>query len=1020
MRRGARLAAAAAALALAAGGSAAAPGEGEPEPPPRVASIELRLPPGDDRAAAAELVAIERGAPLGARALRRTVQLLFQTGRYRNVLVRAAPVAAPSGERGAWVAVTVEALPVRRLEALQLRVEGPSVLDEERLRAVAGLRAGEPYDDPDGAAAVGRVQAEYARRGYRDAQVEVAASGEAEVTVQVRVRPGAPTRVGSMRLVGDPGAAGAAAAADLRTRPGAVLDEEVLGEDLRRLRQALWAAGHRRARVGTPTVLAAAGGAATVEIPVEAGPRMRFVFRGNEAVPAAELSPQLGFEEGQPVDAPAVEAAADRLRAWYRARGWAAVRVEPEERRRGAELDVVFHLDEGRRYRMGEVRFEGLLSHDAADARGRLVAFLEDEAGPAPDTAGADRARLLAASLLPAPTRGSPPAPLPAGEWWDGAPWDRAAERLADAWRGEGWLEATYLGGNATLDASRGVVEVLLRFREGPLVRVESIAFEGNAALSLPALARESRLAPGDPLSFEKIEATRVAILRLYLARGYLFAHVEHAADREHPAAVRYVVDEGPKVRIGRIVVTGNRRTREDVVQRALSVREGEAYDPDAVAKSQAALLRLGVFRSVGLRLREPEVPQDVKDLAVELSERPANSLAGGAGFSIANGPRATLEFDHPNLMGRALDFVARGKVNYPLEIFRPDLVGIPPAQRFEWRGELGLRQPRLEYLAWPVAAQANAVAEKVNRRAYDMNRVAAILTFDLGITSRAAFTLQYEAEVDQINKSSLSGVITQADLERLRFDEGVTTLHSIRPTIALDYRDNSANPRRGWFTTGTADLSHSVGVHGQRLAFGLVPGSDFHVNMLKLRGTVSGYLPIGPSSTLAVSLQGGRVFPLDPNSRTIVPKRFFLGGATTMRGYAEEEMLEEDVRPAIANEARHCATNLSRLGCTARGQDVVDGKIPISEGGEAFALVKTELRVPLRGSLEAGFFVDVGNLWLDPARLSLAALRTNIGLGLRFVTPVGPAALDLGFNVNPDKALNERIFTPQFTIGLF
>ena len=72
-----------------------------------------------------------------------------------------------------------------------------------------------------------------------------------------------------------------------------------------------------------------------------------------------------------------------------------------------------------------------------------------------------------------------------------------------------------------------------------------------------------------------------------------------------------------------------------------------------------------------------------------------------------------------------------------------------------------------------------------------------------MGLTSRASFSLQYELEVDQIDKSeSAAGFLTQADVERLRFDEGVTTLHALRPSFSLDYRDNSAHPRRGWFTT--------------------------------------------------------------------------------------------------------------------------------------------------------------------------------------------------------------------------
>ena len=188
----------------------------------------------------------------------------------------------------------------------------------------------------------------------------------------------------------------------------------------------------------------------------------------------------------------------------------------------------------------------------------------------------------------------------------------------------------------------------------------------------------------------------------------------------------------------------------------------------------------------------------------------------------------------------------------------------------------------------------------------------------------------------------------------------------------------------------------------------------------MKLQAAVSGYLPVGRSTVLALSARGGRVVPLDGRSRTIIPKRFFMGGAGTIRGFAEEEMVPEDLRAGLAEEARHCATSLSQAGCTARGADLAAGRTAASDGGEAYLLLKGELRQSLGGSLELGLFVDLGNLWLDPKRYRLVDLRPSAGLGLRFITPVGPAALDLGFNLSPDGRLNERTLAPHFTIGLF
>jgi outer membrane protein assembly factor BamA len=445
------------------------------------------------------------------------------------------------------------------------------------------------------------------------------------------------------------------------------------------------------------------------------------------------------------------------------------------------------------------------------------------------------------------------------------------------------------------------------------------------------------------------------------------------------------------------------------------------------VARSQAALLRLGVFRSVNLKLQEPELVHEVKDLEVELAERPYATLTQSLGFSIANGPRAMLEYTRPNLLGRAVELTTRGKVNYLVDLgdLGPDLTGKKRADRLEGRADAGLRSSRLPLIPLPSSAHADLIGEILHRRAYDLRRVSGVLGLDVGLTERVGASLQYELEVDDIRRTNVVGVLTQADLERLRFDEGVTTLHALRPSFTLDFRDNAAHPHRGWYATGAAELERSLGANvpgarDRRALLGILPASEVHTNLVKLSAALSGYLPVGGATVLALSLRGGRVLPLDGRSRTIIPRRFFLGGASTMRGYGEEEMIQQDVRGALASEARLCATSFTGVGCTERGRRIAAGERPVSEGGEAYLLAKAELRVALTRAIEAGLFVDLGNLWLDPREFRLLDLRTNAGVGARFVTPVGPAALDLGFNVEPDDRINERLVALHFTIGLF
>ena len=884
-----------------------------------------------------------------------------------------------------------------------------------RVRRAAGLAAGDELWPGRLDEVAARVRALHARHGWRAAEVSVTAGGAGAGQVIIRISEGPPTRVAAVELAGSTGLAPDVLRDRLATAPGAVLDLDALEADAREVRSRLRRASWLRARVGAPEVTYQ-GELARVKIPVEAGARVAVRFAGVASFAIADLRAALGLEAEQALDTTALAAAAGRVRAFYLARGYAAARVTAREGPTEHGSALVFTVDEGRRYRLAAVRFPGAIRKSEGWLRVRLGEALEAVAPQSSTGPAGDAEQLARAAGSPAAVR-SPP-PLEPRRVWNPPLWDEAALRLVELYRAEGCLDAAYGGARAVLDAARATVEVEVRLHEGVQTLVRAVEFEGNAAVPTGELAAEARLGPGDPLAFGNVEATRTALLALYARRGYLYATVaqrEELAPDRTSAIVHFAVDEGPRVRVGAVVVSGARRTREAVVRESLVLKTGDVYDPESAGRSQAALLRLGVFRSVALRLAEPELPGPVKDVTVELSERPWRTLSPGIGFSLANGPRAFIELVQPNLLGRALELSARAKVNYPLVTFRRDLEGTSPADRFEGRLDVGLHDPRVHVLGLPAGGRVDGILERLHRPSYDVTRASTILGVDLPASSRVTLSLQYELEIDHVLlKNGAGAVLTRADLERLRFPEGVTTLHSIRPVLAIDYRDDSVHPRKGWLATGVADYSHSLGG-----LLGVVPGSDVFTHMLRLSGAVSGYLPLGPS-VLAVSLRGGRVLPLDPASQTIGPKRFFLGGASTMRGYGEDELIPQDVRGAYLEQVRACAGSVSGLACSPAARQFAAGQFLTSEGGESFVNGKIELRVPLSENVEAGLFTDLGNLWLDPRVGSITDVRWNFGAGLRFLTPIGPAVLDLGVNPTPDARLGEGYLAPHFSIGLF
>jgi len=242
--------------------------------------------------------------------------------------------------------------------------------------------------------------------------------------------------------------------------------------------------------------------------------------------------------------------------------------------------------------------------------------------------------------------------------------------------------------------------------------------------------------------------------------------------------------------------------------------------------------------------------------------------------------------------------------------------------------------------------------------------------------------------------------------------------MQTIGTSLAFDFRDEPVNPHSGVLIAATGEVTKSISaettdVNGNNP----VPASIF---TFKTAFGVTGYAPIAPRAVLALSLRGGKIFALEPDSLIITPKRFFLGGATTLRGFRDDAVIPQDVRGEYAQERAYCDALIWTGGCTNRALALRNGGTLPSEGGTLFELAKLELRIALVGDFELATFLEAGNLWYSARTWKPFDLRPVAGAGVRYVTPVGPLALDVGFNLDPDDRLNEPIFAIQFSVGVF
>jgi len=989
------------------------------EPKPTVTAVELHLPSGADPSGFPELIAVEVGQKLSLRAVRRSIERLFATGRLSDVVVRTRP------EQGG-VAVLFELTPKRRI--VSYRVQGNQVLSDSKILGAAKLSTAIDFSPERVQEAVDAISGAYRRRGYEHTQITPEIHDLPRgLELGFSIREGEPTRISAITVAGSPGFPLNRILDSLNLEIGNVLDLEQVGTNLEKLRALYRQERFYRARIGEPVIFSGPLGA-NVSLPIFSGPRYEIRFRGNRSFRDQVMRAILDYDGTETLDRALIDRLARRIATFYRYRGFHDVKVQAREVQQPRLLKAAlwFEIEEGLPVTVRQVEFRGSQALSAQELQ-QIVADIVRAKAPVPtgEVHPIDDPLELE-GRTPSSARAAEPDPDPRTVFVEDA-YQEAADTLTQVYRERGFLDALVSLDSFQTNLS-GLAKVEFEVHEGVQSYVREIAFSGFPPGFQPKV---QAIKAGDPLRRSLVDQSRAALLREMSHQGYLFARVDAAtqlsADRR-TARLTFQAIPGPQVHVGRVIIQGLNRTHPEVVRANLQVRSGALLDPVDLYETQRNLLVLGIFRQVGVQLIAPEAAEAVKDVVVDLNEMPRldGNILGG--YSLAEGPQIGGDVLYPNLAGVGINVSARAKLNYvgwSTLAFGPS--GDPHLRGLDalgGRANVSVQNPRI-YSLLPVklGAKLDLVAERVFRPSYRFTRYAATAGADWTAFSWLTVSLQYEIEHDSVQAgpsfSTLLPSLTPADLERLRFPLGIFNLQSLRPGFVINFRDDVANPRKGLLVSGFTEVTHDLGATLDDTAGNRISGQKIFT--LKLAGNVTFYLPLASRAVLAISARAGRIYQLDPTSVTIPPKRFFLGGAASMRGFPEDGVVPQDQRQVLHQQVSECRALLNRnVACTPPALTPVEGNRIPSQGGDLFTLGKAELRFPGIAPFDFGLFFETGNLWLDPHQYHALNLRYTAGGGIRYGTPVGPLALDVGFNLYPDDSLNEPTFQVHFSIGLF
>jgi len=977
-----------------------------------VVAINIDAPITENPEELKKLISIEPGFLLGTTDLHTSIKRLYSLGRFSNVIVHAKRLAGS-------VELTFELKPILHLGDLE--IEGISSDEEIRLRLALGLSNHLEIDSRTEAQIAQKARDFLHQTGYQSSTVNLQrtwtdATAHSDLLMEIEL--GEPTILSEIRFIGEPRLSSNHLRAMLTLRPGDALDQLKLAEELKNLEEAYLKKDFRTCQFKKPTIEMTNDGA-VITVEINAGPRISLEFTGNKLLGDDSLLRLWPDNYGR-LRQGDLGIFKRRIMGKYRRFGFFHIQVIPEgfiDRKSGVTR-YLFKIIEGKPVKIQSLEFQGSKAFTDQELKQHIHSVIQSALGTdgiIQPLRSEDKDIVERGGALKRKPGTSPQMPrthlIAQHQRWIPELFNEAFREIQAAYQDRGYLDAQIGPAKSTLVESRATIVVPVV--EGEQTFVNTISFSNNinipSAELLDVVYTSTQMAPGAPLSSSAIENARISLLRMYRDQGYIYCRI-FTEIRKNPKTalynVRFRFEESVQVRIGEVLVRGNRYTRENFIRQRISLDTGDVYRLDTALKDQREIANLGVFSSVQLRLLDEDNPAEQKDLVAEVKEQNRHRLQIGGGLSTEDGPRLRFSYSHLNLFGVGAVMTASIKLNRQIFFDLYGDLGQNIKDRYdsydateqltkaiERELRLSFRSPRFTQWPWAPVLRVDFVNERDNRIAYFLETFAAIFGIEIHPTPWLKIALEPQASIT--NLECLTGIdCDTTDFESGNYyEQGVREGLKIGPLITADFRNNPLNPTKGWIAY--FDARYATGRSR-------TPDTESSVDwwsyaFTKIEGRITGYLPFG-QHVLALSGSGGHIQvhdSLDPNpshfNKTPLDERFFLGGRNSLRGYLEDSIYPEN--------------------CT-------DSCI----GGQVFALFKSELRLKLSESISLDLFFETGNLWSQSLDTENFALRIGTGLGLSYSTPVGPLTLSIGFNPNPreNAPYSERLMEWHLAVGQF
>ncbi|MEK6672856.1 MAG: outer membrane protein assembly factor BamA [Nitrospirota bacterium] len=700
---------------------------------------------------------------------------------------------------------------VREREVInKISISGNLYFSDKKIKDYFPMKEGENMRHDLIEGSIRHLKSALSEMGFSKAEVKTSLekTDRYRVTLNLHIVEGEPVTIQELTLYGVPEAD---IIGFIKTDQGDVYDRSVLKQDIEAIKKHYIREGYLR-----PVVNYTFSGG-KLDLEVRPGKKLVVTFEGNTVFSSKALLKEMPFSEAGDLRDDLIDEADRRVVSLYHSKGYLSAQAAPVRSDTETEtVEVHFFIFEGERVIVSSIEFlgAGLKDKDLKE----VMALKEGVVY---------RQEVLSSDI----------------------------DNLREFYIALGYIYVKIH--EPVVRIENQLAKVRITIEEGIQVVVDEVVIEGVKSIPYERVEKAVNIQKGSLYNEVDISNTRYRIIDIYTDNGFIDADVDvKGRINGNNAQITFSIKEGAVTFFGKTVITGNKRTKTEVLERELQFKESGPFSYSLMTRQRQRLYKLGLFTDVTIEPLERQ--NDKRDVRVSVAEGNAGAVEFGIGYGDYDKYRGFLDISYRNLFGMNRQISLRVEHSsiedrFMLSYYEP------------WF--LKMQVPFRALLMKEEKTEKNIDTGEVN---YKINRYTATAGIEKKLSSNIKGVLYYEFSI-------VKTYDVKPDVILSREDTGTLAISGISPGLIYDTRDNPFDPKKGLL----------MGV-SMKLASGLLfSGTDF----IKVVANGSYYKEISARHVFAASVRVGAAQGFGSTRGLPLVERFFLGGRSTVRGYNQDTL---------------------------------------------------------------------------------------------------------------------------------